>query len=187
MGSLAEWSSLAGSYRGEMLGMLAVRVFLLAVEEYFQQHGKVGEGNRVSCDNKGALMTFDKTDKRIPAASSNAGVRRALRELDRLSSASYKLEHVKGHQDRNKKLKSQESGSQIECQVQRDGQASCTGISEAQNGAVEPNAAAGEMQCVRRRGKANTRSGGDDQANGGTGSCTGVLREQTCTERGHEE
>ena len=97
MGSLAEWSSLAGSYRGEMLGMLAVRVFLLAVEEYFQQHGKVGEGNRVSCDNKGALMTFDKTDKRIPAASSNAGVRRALRELDRLSPASYKLEHVKGH------------------------------------------------------------------------------------------
>ena len=32
-GSLAEWSSLTGSYRGEMLRMLAVRVFLLAVKE----------------------------------------------------------------------------------------------------------------------------------------------------------
>ena len=77
--------------------MLAVRVFLLAVEEYFQQHGKVGEGNRVSCDNKGALTIFDKKDKRVPAASSNADARRALRELDRRSSVKYKLEHVKGH------------------------------------------------------------------------------------------
>ena len=34
-GSLAEWSSWAESYRGKMLGMLAVRVFLLAVEKYF--------------------------------------------------------------------------------------------------------------------------------------------------------
>ena len=82
-GSLAEWSSSMGSYRGEILGMLAVRVFLLLVEEYFQRHGKVGEGNRVSCNNKGALTTFDKKDKRVPAASSNANVRRALRELDR--------------------------------------------------------------------------------------------------------
>ena len=32
-GLLAEWFSSAGSYRGEMVGMLAVRVFLLA---YFQ-------------------------------------------------------------------------------------------------------------------------------------------------------
>ena len=29
-----------------------------------------------------------------------------MRELDRRSSAKYKLEHVKGHQDRNRKLKS---------------------------------------------------------------------------------
>ena len=85
---LAEWSSSAGSYRGKMLGMLAVRAFLLAVEEYFWQHDKVGEGNRVSCDNKEALTTFGKKDKRIPAASSNADVRRALRELDRRSLAS---------------------------------------------------------------------------------------------------
>ena len=105
-GSLAEWSSLAGSYRGEMLGMLAVRVFLLAVEEYFQQRGKVGKGNKMACDNKGALTTFDKKDKRVPAASSNADARRALRELNRWSSTGYKLEHVKGHQDRNKRLNS---------------------------------------------------------------------------------
>ena len=66
---------------------------------------QAGEGHNVSCDNKGALTTFDKKSKRIPVASSNANVRRALRELDRRSSARYKLEHIKGHQDRNKKLR----------------------------------------------------------------------------------
>ena len=34
-GSLVEVSPSAGSYRGEMLGMLAIRLFLLAVEEYY--------------------------------------------------------------------------------------------------------------------------------------------------------
>ena len=82
-GSLADWSSFAGSYRGEILGMLAVQVFLLAIEEYFHKSGKVVEGNKVSCDNKGVLVTFDKKCKRISAASSNVDVRRALQELDR--------------------------------------------------------------------------------------------------------
>ena len=41
----------------------------------------------------------------LPAASSNAGVCRALREVDRGSENCLKLEHVKGHQDRKKKLK----------------------------------------------------------------------------------
>ena len=68
-----------------------------------EKHSKVGEGNKVSCDNKGALTMFDKKSKRIQAASSNADVRRALRELDRPLTR-YKLEHVKGHQDRNKRL-----------------------------------------------------------------------------------
>ena len=96
---------LEGRYREEMLGMLAVRVFLLGMEEYFQQHDKVDEENNVSCDNKGALTIFDKKSERIPATSSNADGRRALQELDRRSSARYKLEHAKGHQDRNKKFR----------------------------------------------------------------------------------
>ena len=90
-GSLAEWSHLAGSYRGEMLGMLAVRVFPLAIEEYYQQASRAAEGNKVSCDNKGALFTFDKKCKRVPAASSNADVRRALRELNRRSANQYNV------------------------------------------------------------------------------------------------
>ena len=67
-GLLEKWLSLAGSYRGEMLGMLVVRVFLMAVEEYFHKSGMVGEGNKASCNNK-ALATFDNKCQRIPAAS----------------------------------------------------------------------------------------------------------------------
>ena len=118
-GSLAEWSHSAGSYRGEMLGMLAVRVFLLAIEEYYQQASGAAKGNKVSCDNKGVLFTFDKKCKRVPAASSNADVRRALRELNRRSANQYRLEHVRGHQDKNKRYKdlSLEAQLNVECDI----------------------------------------------------------------------
>ena len=56
-GSLVERSASAGSYRVEMLGMIEIHVFLLAVEEFYKEGG--GK-NRVACDNKGALFTFAK-------------------------------------------------------------------------------------------------------------------------------
>ena len=85
--------------------MLVVRMFLLAVEEHFRNKNRAGTGNRVACDNKAALFTFQKKSKRIPASSSNADVRRALREVQRRSANHYQLRHVKGHQDRTKKRK----------------------------------------------------------------------------------
>ena len=100
-----KWSHLAGSYRGEMLGMLAVRAFLLAVKEYYVQAKSKKGDNKVACNNKGALFTFTKKSKRIPAASCNTDVQRALREANQRSDNAFKLKHVKGHQDRNKKLK----------------------------------------------------------------------------------
>ena len=54
----------------------------------------------VSCDNIGALHTFAKESKQLPASSSNADIKRALREADRLALNKYSLEHLKGHQDR---------------------------------------------------------------------------------------
>ena len=94
-GSLAEWSTTAGSYRGKLLGMLAVRVFLLAAEEYYRASTTDQRGNLVSCDNMGALHTFAKECKQVPASSSNADIRRALREVNRLALNKYSLEHVK--------------------------------------------------------------------------------------------
>ena len=104
-GSLAEWSTSAGSYRGELLGMLAIRVFLLAVESFYGATAPEHINNRVSCDNKSALFTFEKKSKRVTSSSSNADVRRALREVNKLTTNKYQLEHVKGHQDRCKKKK----------------------------------------------------------------------------------
>ena len=53
-GSLVERSEYASSYRGELLGMLAIHIFLHAVEKYFHAHG---DSNSIYCDNKGAIYT----------------------------------------------------------------------------------------------------------------------------------
>ena len=115
-GLLAEWPTSAGSYRGELLGMLAIRVFLLAAESFYGA-ATSEHANKVSCDNKSALHTFEKKNKRVTSSSSNANVRRALREVNKQATNKYQLEHVKGHQDRNKKRKdlSLEARLNIEC------------------------------------------------------------------------
>ena len=56
-GTLVEHLKSTNSYRRKCLGMLAIRLILLAVEEYY---GVVSDGNNVCCDNKGALYTFAK-------------------------------------------------------------------------------------------------------------------------------
>ena len=78
-GSLAEWSTSAGSYRGELLGMLAIRVFLLAVESFYGAVAPGHANNKVSCDNKSTLYIFEKKSKPMTSSSSNADIRRALR------------------------------------------------------------------------------------------------------------
>ena len=60
-GAFAERSNSASSYRGELLGMLAIHLFLLAVEE---RGGLDGGTAEVHCDNKGAIYTFDKEGKK---------------------------------------------------------------------------------------------------------------------------
>lgn len=62
-GSFSEYSTSAGSYRGELLGTLAINTFLLAIEEYYQPHKNE---TVVFCDNKGAVYTFSKKDEASP-------------------------------------------------------------------------------------------------------------------------
>ena len=97
---LAEWPTAAGSYCGKLLGMLAVRIFLLVAEEYYRASVKEQTSNLVSCDTMLALHTFAKECKRVPTSSSNADIRRAFREMNRLALNKYTLDHVKGHEDR---------------------------------------------------------------------------------------
>ena len=85
-GSLVEVSPSAGSYRGEMLGMLAIRLLLLAVEEYF---GAITKDNRICCDNKEAIFTFEKKSKRVIAGKSNADIWRVLRSIKARTRSSF--------------------------------------------------------------------------------------------------
>ena len=79
--------------------MLAIRLFLLAVEEYY---GAVTEGNNVCCDSKSALFTFEKKSQRVPAGSANTDIQRVLRTIKYRSKSTYIQHHVKAHQDEKK-------------------------------------------------------------------------------------
>ena len=62
-GLLVEWSTVAGSYCRELLGMVVVCMFLLAAEDYYRASIREQTGNTVSCNNMGALHTFTKKSK----------------------------------------------------------------------------------------------------------------------------
>ena len=94
--TLVEKSQSADSYRGEMLGMLAIRLFLLAVEEYC---GVITEDNKICCDNKGALFTFEKKKKRVPKGKANTDIQRVLRTINARTKSNFVQRHVKAHQD----------------------------------------------------------------------------------------
>ena len=55
--------------------MLAIRLFLLAAEEYY---GVISDGNKVCCNNKGALYTFAKKSKQVSSGTKNADINRVL-------------------------------------------------------------------------------------------------------------
>ena len=76
--------------------MLAIRLFLLAIEGY---HNTIFDGNEVCCDNKGALFTFEKESKRVPTGKTNTDVLRVLRTINSRTKSNFVQHHVKAHQD----------------------------------------------------------------------------------------
>ena len=95
-GSLVERSEGASSYRGELLGMLAIHLLLHAVEILHQVRGT---GTNVFCDNKGAIYTFSKKHKRVSSGTKNADIHRVLRRVQSRMASSQVHKHVKAHQD----------------------------------------------------------------------------------------
>ena len=59
--------------------MMAIRLFLLAVEEC---HNTISDGNEVCCDNKEDLFTSEKKSKRVPTGKTNTDVHRVLRTIN---------------------------------------------------------------------------------------------------------
>ena len=85
------------SYKGKMLGMLAIQLLFLAVEEYYRV---MSDGNDVCCDSKGALYTFEKKSNQISSGEFNTEFQQMLRTINSRMKSNYVQHHVKAHQDR---------------------------------------------------------------------------------------
>ena len=71
-GSYYEWCNRAGSYRGELMGLLAVHVFIMAVEQF--RDLPLGARGLVACDNLGGLKKSKERRCKIPAGAKHADV-----------------------------------------------------------------------------------------------------------------
>jgi hypothetical protein len=96
-GSFAEDHPRAGSYRGELLGLLAIHLFVSAVKQYYDiPQGSYG---KICCDNQGAIYRAGRRRKRIASSIPNADLLRVLRDLHHRLGRAFRYEHVHGHQD----------------------------------------------------------------------------------------
>ena len=98
-GSFYEFSPSAGSYRGELLGLLAIHILMAALEEYFQLDGHTA---KICCDNQGALFKSSELRRRIPTGASQADIKRVLRNVKHKIKSTFTYEWVQSHQDRYK-------------------------------------------------------------------------------------
>ena len=74
-GSFAESTSSAGSYRGELLGILAIHTLCAALEAYYYLTAAIGV---ICSNNQGSLFKSNQTRRRIPTVASQAGIKRSL-------------------------------------------------------------------------------------------------------------
>ena len=95
-GSFFEVSPNAGSYRAELLGLLAIHLLASAIEQYF---GLSASTAVIACDNKGALFKSKEYRRRIPNSASQADIKRVLRNVKTKLKVSFEYEWVRAHQD----------------------------------------------------------------------------------------
>jgi hypothetical protein len=92
-----EVSAEAGSYRGELLGLLAIHTFILPVSLFYEvSTQRLG---LVACDNKGALFKAKVFRKRIPPGAKHGDILRCLRRTLYSLRSRLDYKHVYGHQD----------------------------------------------------------------------------------------
>ena len=96
-GSFFEVSLRASSYQGELLGLCAMHLFALALEEFFVVGGWTA---KVCCDNEAALNQASRDRRRVRPSLSCADVLRSLRTSKGKLSATFTYEHVDAHMDR---------------------------------------------------------------------------------------
>ena len=95
-GSFIKISPSAGSYRGELLGLVAIHTFAIAIAQFFLVEKVTGE---ISCDNMAALNQASKTRKRVSVGVKHSNLHRTIRTLKSLVRTTFRYVHVKAHQD----------------------------------------------------------------------------------------
>jgi hypothetical protein len=99
-GSFYENCDKAGSYRGEILGLLAINLLILAVERFYEL--EPGPRGLVGCDNLGGLNKLKERRRKIPSSAKHADILRSLRRVHASLRGTLQYKHVYGHQDKHK-------------------------------------------------------------------------------------
>jgi hypothetical protein len=98
-GSFFKVSHSAGSYRGKLLGLVAIHTFAIVLAQYYFMQEIFGE---ISCDNMAALNQASKNRKRVGVGVKHSDLHRTIRTLKHLVRTSFRYKHVKAHQDKLK-------------------------------------------------------------------------------------
>ena len=80
--------------------MLAIHLFLLAIEEHYMVEG---DKNQIFCDNLGAIYTFQQRSQRVTSGAKNVDIQRVLRRIQNRMTSPLTSKHVRAHQDDSKK------------------------------------------------------------------------------------
>jgi hypothetical protein len=132
-GSFSEYSTSASSYRGELLGLCAINIILLALAQ-------IGEiTNRppitVWCDNKGAINSASDSSRRIKCGRPCADILRILRSIRCELPLSATFRHVKSHMDDKLSWEQLTLEQQLNCDCDDLAKASITRAIEASHAA----------------------------------------------------
>ena len=96
-GSFCEYSMGAGSYRGEVLGLCALQLLLLALEEWY--HLSDNPTLTIYCDNEKAGERAQTQSRRIKPGWACADVLRSFRDTKLALKSSLLFRHVSAHMD----------------------------------------------------------------------------------------
>ena len=108
----ADFTSNAGSYRGELLRLLAIHTLCAALEDYNSLTEATGV---ICCGNQGALFKSNHTRRRIPTGASQADIKRSLRNVKAKMVTSFSYEWVESHMDCHKHWNQLSKKQQLNC------------------------------------------------------------------------
>jgi hypothetical protein len=96
-GSFFEILPKAGSYRGELLGLVALHTMIVARAQFYKIDTAIG---KICCDNISALGQSSKSRKRVTTGSKHSDLHRTIRTIKCLVKLCMEYSHVRAHQDR---------------------------------------------------------------------------------------